>query len=367
MVSVIAAAVAAAVWSSAPVLGAPADAEVAAVPLASALAAPVPVDIGIGRVALLDVSPYRVTVVATSDPGVAHAVVHDTAVLLIALRPGVTTVGVGLGGRRVASFLVRVTDRDSGIRAVRLETAAASPHAAAVPASPRPAAAQAPSGPGPATPAESQAAARSTAVGAFVSALTNPQRAALAAYLRAPSLGGLAALLRALTPPQQAAFMRLVAGGSGEMASAVGAGPVARQAAEQPHGQAAGTPIRASDPAGTAAAPAGVRVSAPEGVRLTVVPTWTGPVLSLSYVLQNDTGHTLRADPNAIAVSGAAGDITVRQLDLGEAGVVPSGGVETGVIVLTEASFREVDVRWQLGSDDRTVQVIVIVLQQGSY
>jgi hypothetical protein len=340
--------------------GVAAAAGVQVVPLASALAAPVPVEIGVGHVALLDVAPHRVAVVATSDPAVAHAIVRGTSVLLVALRPGTTTVGIGLGGTLVASFRVTVADQDTGLHAVRLEEGGGVSAAAAGPtltSPPVPARAQGNAGLAPA-----RAAAQPTDVSGFVAGLTDRQRAALAAYLRDPSLDGLAALLRALTPPQQAAFMRMVAGGSSEMASAVGASPVARQAAEEPHGQAAGTPVQASDPAGAAAAPAGIRVSAPEGVRLTVVPTWTGPVLSLSYVLQNNTGHALRADPNAITVSGAAGDITVRQLDLGEAGLVGPGGVETGVIVLTPTRAFEVGVQWPLGSDDGVARAIGVVV-----
>jgi hypothetical protein len=357
---IVAVASVAAVAAATPGRGMAADAGVRVVPLASALAAPVPVEIGVGHVALLDVAPHRVVVVATSDPAVAHAIVRGTSVLLVALRPGTTTVGIGLGGTLVASFRVTVTDRDTGLHAVRLEegggvsTAAAGPTLSSPPA---PARAQGNAGLAPA-----RAAAQPMGVSRFVAGLADHQRAALAEYLRDPSLDGLAALLRTLTPPQQAAFMRLVAGGSGEMASAVGASPIAHQAAEQPPGQATGTPVQASDPAGAAAAPAGVRVSAPEGVRLTVVPTWTGPVLTLSYVLQNNTGHALRADPHAIAVSGVVGDITVRQLDLGEAGVVPSDGVETGMIVLTPARLSAIDVQWPLRSDNRVRRIIEIMV-----
>jgi hypothetical protein len=300
-----------AVAAATPGRGMAAAAGVQVVPLASALAAPVPVEIGVGHVALLDAAPHRVAVVAASDPAVAHAIVRGTNVLLIGLRPGATTVGIGLGGTLVASFRVTVTDQDTGLHAVRLEEGGGVSAAAAVPTSSSPTAlARAQENAGVAPGAT---ATRPTDVSRFVAGLTEHQHAALAAYLRAPSLGGLAALLRTLTPAQQTEFMRLVTGGSSVMASAVGASPVARQAAQQPHGQVAGTPVRASDPAGTAAAPAGVRVSAPAGVRLTVVPTWTGPVLTLSYVLQNNTGHTLRTDANQMVVTGATGDVTVRQ------------------------------------------------------
>jgi hypothetical protein len=352
-----------AVAAATPGRGMAAAAGVQVVPLASALAAPVPVEIGVGHVALLDVAPHRVAVVATSDPAVAHAIVRGTSVLLVALRPGTTTVGIGLGGTLVASFRVTVTDQDAGFHAVRLEEGGGVSAAAAVPtlsSPPAPARAQ-----GNATVSPARAAAQPTDVSRFVAGLADHQRAALAAYLRDPSLDGLPTLLRTLTPAQQTEFMRLVAGGSGEMASAVGASPVARQAAEQPHGQAAGTPIRASDPAGTAAAPAGVRVSAPEGVRLTVIPTWTGPVLTLSYVLQNNTGHTLRMDANQMVVTGAPGAVTVRQLDPGEAGVVSAGGVETGVIVLTPARASEVGVRCRLGSDDGIARNVEFVVSDG--
>jgi hypothetical protein len=353
-----------AVAAATPGRGMAAAAGVQVVPLASALAAPVPVEIGVGHVALLDAAPHRVAVVAASDPAVAHAIVRGTNVLLIGLRPGATTVGIGLGGTLVASFRVIVTEEDTGLHAVRLEEGGGVSAAAAVPASsspPAPARAQGNAGLAPA-----RAAAQPMGVSRFVAGLADHQRAALAAYLRDPSLDGLAALLRTLTPPQQAAFMRLVAGGSGEMAGAVGAGPMAREAAEQPHGQAAGTPVQASDPAGAPAAPAGVRVSAPEGVRLAVVPTWTGPVLSISYVLQNNTPHPLRADPNQIVVSGATGDVTVRQLDLGEAGMIPFGGVETGVIVLTPARASEVGVRWRLEGDNGIAGAIEIVVPEMS-
>jgi hypothetical protein len=350
------------VAATTPGRGMAADAGVRVVPLASALAAPVPVEIGVGHVALLDVAPHRVAVVATSDPAVAHAIVRGTSVLLVALRPGTTTVGIGLGGTLVASFRVVVTEEGTGLHAVRLEEGGGVSAAAAVPASPA-APARAEEN---ATVAPARAAAQPTDVSRFVAELTDRQRAALAAYLQDQSLGSLAALLRALSPAQQASFMRLVAGGSSEMASAVGASPIAHQASQQPHSQAAGTPVQASDPAGAAAAPAGVRVSAPEGVRLTVVPTWTGPVLTLSYVLQNNTGHALRADPHAIAVSGAAGDVTVRQLDLGEAGMIPFGGVETGVIVLMPARASEVGVRWRLEGDKGIAGAIEIAVPEMS-
>ncbi|GEM_PF-2875104 len=332
--------------------GAAARAEVRNVPLASALAGPVPVEIGVGRVALLDVAPHRVVVVSTSDPTVAHAVVRGSDVLLVALRPGVTTVGVGLGGSLAASFRVTVTDQDSGVRAVRLDAGSAAARGSDTPVSK-------PSGGQPAAQAGGRGAARASDAAGFVSSLSGPQRAALAAYLQDQSLGSLAALLRALSPAQQAEFMRLVSASSDEVARVVGSRPSGAQTAER--GQAApdGSQAPPGGRAAAAGAPAGADVSAPAGVRVTVVPTWTGPMLWLSYVLENHTSAALRADPANMSVSGAAGPVTVRQLDPGDPGVISPGGVETGVIVLAPARGSDVRVSWPLGGGGAAVRVAV--------
>ena len=303
-----------------------------------------------------DVAPYRVTVVATSDPAVAEAIIRDTSVLVVARQSGTSTVRIGLGGATVASFQVTVSDQDAGVHALRLEARSpVSAHAT----DPSSSATRALSG--------VQTAPRPAAVlpidaAGFVTALSDTQRTALAAYLQAPSVDDLAALLHLLTPIQQTQFTQLVAGASSELARASGVA-TASQAATT-HGPEAGTTIQVQAPADPAATAAGVHVSAPAGIRVTVVPTWVGPVLSLSYVLQNNTTHMFRADASQIAVTGAAGGVTVRQLDLGDPAAVSPGGVETGVIALTPGSGPEVGVQWRLRSDDGTVSAVGFVVPE---
>jgi hypothetical protein len=352
----VAVAAACVLWAGAPGPGAAAGG-VLVVPLSRALSQTVPIEIGAGRVALLDVAPHHVTVVATSDPSVAHPVIRDTGVLLVARTPGVTTVGVGLGGDAVVSFRVTVTETDPGLRAVRLEQAAdpqpapPQPPSRAVSAASPPQKGASAARPAPAVTGAGGPSARPEPAGsvqAFIAGLTDTQRGALAAYLGRPSLASLAALLRTLTPPQQAAFLKLVAESPEAVTasmpapgSAVGTGQGA-PASPAPRAPAAGDgSVRVND--------GGVRVVSPAGIRVAVVPSWAGRSLAIGYIVQNMTAGPVRVDPKAVTVRGAVGDVTVRQLDAGEPGVLAPGAAESGMIALVAGASDDVVIEWSLG------------------
>ncbi len=118
-------------------------------------------------------------------------------------------------------------------------------------------------------------------------------------------------------------------------------------------GKSPGGTSPAPPPLASPAAP-DARVSAPPGVRVTVVPTAVGATLFVSYVFQNLTGHALRADPHDLEIAGTRGATTVRQMDIGEPGVIAPASAETGVIALTPAS-PAVRLTWVLRGDDGAV------------
>jgi len=90
-----------------------------------------------------------------------------------------------------------------------------------------------------------------------------------------------------------------------------------------------------------------VTVSTPAGIAVHVIATATQGVLYLSYVVQNDTGAIVRADPHDVEVAGTRGPVTIRQMDIGTPGQIAAGSMETGVITLTTAGDR-VSLTWQL-------------------
>ncbi|GEM_PF-2353891 len=81
----------------------------------------------------------------------------------------------------------------------------------------------------------------------------------------------------------------------------------------------------------------GVRVVSPAGIRVAVVPSWARRSLAIGYIVQNMTAGPVRVDPKAVTVRGAVGDVTVRQLDADEPGVLAPWAAESGMIALVAA------------------------------
>ena len=277
------------------------------IPMDEAVRAPVKLTLALGHVILIRAgAPPRVE--SVGDPSIVHTITQERDVLLVPLRQGSTSITIGFGGPSSVLFDVTV-GADAGVRGVVLTPG--TPLASSRP-------------PGQVSPAP---AAEPVSLPGFLAGLTDDQRNALLRYLRAPTLDQLSAVMKMLAPPQQETLMRLL----GQKAAA----PAPPRAPALP-GSEDQTPSTAV-PGGEVAPPAapGARVSAPAGVRVTVVPTAVGATLYVSYVFQNLTGHTLRADPHDLEIAGTRGTTTVRQMDIGEPGVIAPASVETGVIALT--------------------------------
>ncbi len=80
--------------------------------------------------------------------------------------------------------------------------------------------------------------------------------------------------------------------------------------------------------------------------------------------MQNATGSVLRTDPHALEVSGATGNITVRQMDVGDPGLVQPGSMETGIIAASPARG-QVRFMWRMRSDAGTVLPVAITVSAG--
>jgi hypothetical protein len=320
------------------------------IPLAQAVQVPVPVDLTLGQPAIVRLE-RPVIVVTDSPPGLVHPIVRGNTVLLVPLREGSTTLVVGLGDGLSARLALSI-GADAGTRLILLSGSTvtragpATSHASAPPSQPgrAPASTADPTDPPPNT------------VGSFIATLSPDQRQALVEYLRAPSLVSLSTLVRLLSPSQQHMLADVLASRDTVSAGAPQTPQPAPTVTAAPP-----QPAHATAPPSLAQADPGVTVSAPAGIAIHVVPTTTGGVLYLSYVLQNGTGKALRADPHEIEVTGASGPITVRQMDLGTPGEIGAGSMETGVIMLTPTSGR-VSATWRLRDDAGDVVPVGIVV-----
>lgn len=309
------------------------------VPLIQAVQAPVPVELMLGQPTVVRLE-RPVTVVTDSPPGMVHPIVHGTTIVLVPVREGSAVLAIGLGNGLSAKLAVSI-GTEAGTRLVALTGSAvtgASPATSHAPAprsqpDPAPAPTADPTGPPPNT------------VGSFIATLSPDQQRALVDYLRSPSLASLSTLVRLLSPSQQHFLIDALANQDGlpiggpqtpQPAPAVATGPP--------------PPAHGTAPARLAQADPSVTVSAPAGITVHVVATPTRGILYISYVLQNGTDTTLRADPHEVAVAGATGPVTVRQMDVGTPGEIVAGSMETGVIMLSPASER-VSVTWQLRND----------------
>ena len=314
------------------------------VALADAARAPVPVTVGVGRVLLLQAAPYRITVVTTSDPAVVHTVVRDTDALLVPMRVGSTSLALGLGGRLQALFRVTVGSNDTGLRVVALRETparAVTAHTPTVPPAPRRA---------PAASAPAPRAISTPTVQGFLAGLTDTQRSALLAYVNDPTFATLGAVFRTLSPQQRDTLLTLVAQDSASLAQA--ARPAASSA---PPAVAVAAPPIAAAPAVDSSA----GTTDPSGIRVTAVTTRIGSALYVSYVLQNTQAQPVRADPHDLDITGASGDVTVRQMDLGDPGVISPGAMETGVITIA-ASSAPTTLTWRLHEQNGDVVPVAI-------
>jgi len=296
------------------------------VPLAAAARAPVSVAVGVGHVLLLQAAPYHITVVTTSDPAVVHVIVRDTDALLVPITVGRTSLALGLGGRLQARFRVTIGPTDTGLRALALRAAPAHTAAARIPAAP-----PAPPAP-PRTAAASAPAPRATdppTVQGFLAGLTDNQRSALLAYVNNPTLPTLGVVIGTLSAQQRDVLLTLLAQGSASVAQGV-----------RP---AAGPPANSNAPATDAS-----------GIRVTAVTTRIASTLYVSYVLQNTHTQPVRADPHDLDITGTSGDVTVRQMDLGDPGVILPGAMETGVITIA-ASSTPATLTWRLHAQNGDV------------
>jgi len=165
-----------------------------------------------------------------------------------------------------------------------------------------------------------------------------------------PTFATLGAVFQTLSPQQRETLVTLVAQDSASLAQA--ARPAAASA--PPAVAVAAPPI--------AAAPAVDRSAGttdPSGIRVTVVTTRIGSALYVSYVLQNTQAQPVRADPHDLDITGASGDVTVRQMDLGDPGVISPGAMETGVITIA-ASSAPTTLTWRLHEQNGGVLRVAI-------
>jgi hypothetical protein len=309
------------------------------IPMDEAVRAPVKLTFALGHVILIRAGA-RPQIKSVGDPGIVHAIARERDVLLVPLRQGRTPITIGFEGQSSVLFDVTV-GADAGVRSVVLTGA---PVVDGMP-------------PGQASLAP---AAEPASLPAFLGGLSADQRDALLRYLRDPTLDQLSAVMKMLAPPQQETLMRLLGQKAPDIA------PASPQTSAPP-GNADQLPSTAV-PGGGAALPdaPGARVSAPPGVRVTVVPTSVGATLYVSYVFQNLTGHTLRADPHDLEIVGTRETATVRQMDIGEPGVIAPANVETGVIALTPAT-PAVRLTWVLRGDGSALLPVEVTLETGSY
>ncbi len=315
------------------------------IPLAQALQAPMPVDLALGQPAIIRLE-RPVVAVTDSPPGLVHAIIHGSAVLVVPVREGSTALALGLGGNVSAKLAVSIGTA-GGARAITIAgpSVASTARRSDPTEAPRiqsdpPSQASVSTADPPDPPAPG--------VNALIATMSSDQRQALVEYLRSPSFASLSTLVRLLSPSQQHMLVEVLANHSPLPHDTVQASQPARPAVAPP----SSTTTAASTAPPTKADPVdpGVTVSAPDGIALHVLPTRTGGILYLSYVVQNHTGRMLRADPHDIDVVGAHGAITVRQMDVGTPGEIAAGSMETGVIALTPASAR-VSVTWRLRDD----------------
>jgi len=299
------------------------------VPLAAAARRPVSIAVGVGHVLLLQAAPYHITVVTTSDPAVVHMIVRDTDALLVPITVGRTSLALGLGGRLQARFRVTIGPTDTGLRALALRAAPAHTAAARIPAAP-----PAPLAP-PRTAAASAPAPRVTdppTVQGFLAGLTDNQRSALLAYVNNPTLPTLGVVIGTLSAQQRDVLLTLLA----------------QDSASQVVRPAAGPPADSNAPATDAS-----------GIRVTAVTTQIASTLYVSYVLQNTQTQPVRADPHDLDITGTSGDVTVRQMDLGDPGVILPGAMETGVITIA-ASSTPATLTWRLHAQNGDVLPVAI-------
>lgn len=327
------------------------------VPLTQAVQAPVPVALMLGEPAVVRLE-RPVIVVTDSPPGLVHPIVHGTTVLVVPVREGNTVLAIGVGDGVSAKLAISI-GTNAGVHLVALIGSSVAD------AGPQPAPTAPPhSQPDPTSQASARVADPPdppvSGVNALIATMSSGQRQALVDYLRSPSLASLSTLVRLLNPSQQHMLVGVLADRSTLTPSMAQPRQAASPAVVGASSQAAPA-ISAPAPAMAEQAHPRVTVSAPAGIAIHVVPTTTGGVLYLSYVLQNGTGKTLRADPHEVEVTGASGSITIRQMDLGTPGEIVAGSMETGVIMLTPTSER-VSVTWRLRNDGGDVVPIGILL-----
>ena len=338
------------------VASAAAPGPVLSVPLRNALTTPIPVGLALGEPAIVRLE-RPVTVVSDSPPGIVHPILHGSAVLLVPVREGSTLLTLGLGDG-VSAKLALSIGTGAGARVVTLTGfAAADPVPRPTPVAPLR------RQPDPASRANAAVAdPPSGGVDALIATMSADQRQALVNYLQSPSLESLSTVVRLLSPSQQHMLVQVLASHS-PLSQGAAQAPQAAPPAVAPLPSTV-TATSTTQPAKADSVDPGVTVSAPDGIALHVLTMRTGGILYLSYVVQNHTGRTLRADPHDIDVAGADGAITVRQMDVGTPGEIAEGSLETGVIALTPASAR-ISVTWRLRDDaGDAVSVGILVTNQ---
>lgn len=174
------------------------------------------------------------------------------------------------------------------------------------------------------------------AVGSFIATLSPDQRQAVLDYLRSPSLVSLSTLVRMLNAAQQHMLVDVLASHDAVTAGAPRTPQQAPSLAAAPPQPAHGTA-----PPTLAQVDPGVTVSAPAGIAVHVIPTVTGSLLYLSYVLQNNTNGTLHADPHEVQATGGQ-PIDVRQMDPGAPGMIAVGSVRWATVVASRSCQRNV-------------------------
>jgi len=184
----------------------------------------------------------------------------------------------------------------------------------------------------------------------FLAGLTDTQRSALLAYVNDLTFATLGAVFRTLSPQQRETLLTLVAQDSASLAQA--ARPAASSA--QPAVAVAAPPIAAAPAVDSSAG-----TTDPSGIRVTAVATRIGSALYVSYILQNTQAQPVRADPHDLDITGASGDVTVRQMDLGDPGVISPGAMETGVITIA-ASAAPTTLTWRLREQKGDVVPVAI-------
>jgi hypothetical protein len=348
VIAVIMSVASAVVWPAAPPASGGED-PILRIPVAQAVSSPVPLRLAVGQPLLIRMAPRIPTVVASSPDGMVHAVLRGTDVLVVPLREGAVRLAVGIGDGAAVRFTgVIGTGAGTPLRAVLLEPQEQSP-SCPVTARQAPSVSAAATAPAPTAPPTPQSASQWQA---FLSSLAPAQRRALMDYMAAPSPEAMRRLAGLLSPSQR-----------DELAGFLGQQPAPPSAPERSPQAPAKAP--ASPPRGEG----GLAVSdvAPAGIGVHAIPTRSPDgVLYVSYVLQNTTGRSVRADPRDLEVRGAVGDVQVRQMDVGTPGVIAPGTMETGVIALRPASSAErVVIFWRLRDEQGEEMPINVSVEVG--